>query len=101
MVKPGNFALIEEIKNGKSIPLGVVDSVTTARRTAINLAYTAINPYFDNIEFMVTRFTNGKPSYQWHLGFAKHVGLWSWTKTYKRLWDATYSFRQFKQATKR
>ena len=98
-MKPGNFALIEEMRDGKTIPLGVVDSVTIARRTVNNLAHTGINPYEADIEFMITRFTNGQPSYQWHFGFVKTTGFWCWTKTYQRLWKATYTWRQFKRAT--
>jgi hypothetical protein len=99
-VKPGNFALISEIHDGHTTPLGVVDSMTTARRTVNNLAHMGINPYVTNIEFMITRFTNGKPSYQWHYAFVKETGFWCWTKTYRNLWRATYTWRQFKQATK-
>lgn len=94
MPKPGNFALIEEIRDSSCVPLIAVDSTTTAKRVVRQATRKLSADEKAQIEFRITRFTNHKSSYQWVVNFVPDVGLWCWTKTYRNLFKLTFTQKQ-------
>ena len=107
-MKPGNFALIIEIHDGHTTPLGVVDSVTTARRMVRNAVSTRreeLSHKLPSPVFEVYRFTNHKPSYVWQYACVPGMNYryaWVWTKTYTRLWKKPiFKWKQLVRAGKK
>jgi len=93
-MKPGNFALIEEVRNGSCVPLITVDSTAVAKRVVRQAIRKLSADEKAEIEFRITRFTNHKSSYQWIVHTVPGAGLWCWTKTYRNLFKLTFTQKQ-------